>query len=144
MANYTQERVSVSNTYINYFLSQFTGEDYLIFADDNYYYCVHSKDEVTNSNNTWRFANAEIIKIVRNSTLGQSGTVSFSSESQTSVTVVYPYYSYSNIGVGTVVSSPLDIAYDYHSNHVVPSLLFALLLVVILSTFISKRWRIHD
>lgn len=144
MASYTQDYRSVSNTYIQYFLSQFRGQDYLIFADDDYYYCVTSKEDFTNTGNKWSVNNATVYKILRNSSLGTTGTVSVKNENQTSVTVSYPYYSYSNIGVGTVVASPVDTNNSYYANQFVPPLLFGVLIFLIISTFISRRWRIRD
>lgn len=144
MASYTQDYRSVSNTYIQYFLSQFRDEDYLIFADDNYYYCVTSKEDFTNTGNKWSTTNATLYKILRNSSLGESGTVSVTHENQTSVTVHYPFYSYSNIGVGTVVVSPYDTMDSYHADRFVPPLLFGVLIFLIISTFIQRRWRIRD
>lgn len=144
MASYTQDYRSVSNTYIQYFLSQFRDQEYLIFADDDYYYCVTSKEDFTNSGNKWSTTNATVYKILRNSNLGTTGTVSVTNETQTSVSVVYPYYSYSNIGVGTVVVSPVDTNYSYHSTEFVPPLLFGVLIFLIISTFIQRRWRIRD
>ena len=144
MASYVQEYRSVSSTYIQFFLSQFRDQEYLIFADDDYYYCVTSKDEFTNTGNRWSTTNATIYKILRNSSLGTTGSVSVTNETQTSVTVAYPYYIYSNIGVGTVVSSPVDSMDSYHAMQFVPPLLFGVLIFLIISTFIQRRWRIRD
>lgn len=144
MASYTQDNRSVSNTYIQYFLSQFRDQEYLIFADDDYYYCVTSKEDFTNSGNKWSTTNAKVYKILRNSNLGTTGTVSVANENQTSVTVYYPYYSYSNIGCGTVVVSPFDSMDSYHADRFVPPLLFGVLIFLIISTFIQRRWRIRD
>ena len=74
MASYIQDYRSVSSTYIQYFLSQFRDQEYLIFADDDYYYCVTSKDEFTNIGNKWSTTNATIYKILRNSSIGATGT----------------------------------------------------------------------
>lgn len=144
MASYIQDNRSVSSTYIQYFLSQFRGQEYLIFADDDYYFCVTSKEEFTNIGNKWSTTNATIYKILRNPSIGTSGSVSVTNEAQTSVTVVYPYYSYSNIGVGTVVSSPVDTNYSNYATEFVPPLLFGVLIFLIISTFIQRRWRIRD
>lgn len=144
MASYTQDQRSVSSTYIQYFLSQFRDQEYLIFADDDYYYCVTSKEDFTNTGNKWSTTNATIYKILRNSSLGTSGTVSVTNENQTSVIVYYPYYIYSNIGCGTVVTSPVDTLDSYHAMQFVPPLLFGVLIFLIISTFIQRRWRIRD
>lgn len=144
MASYTQDYRSVSNTYIQYFLSQFRDQEYLIFADDDYYYCVTSKEDFTNTGNKWSVSNATVYKILRNSSLGTTGSVSVTNENQTSVTVYYPYYIYSNIGVGTVVVSPVDTMDSYNASRFVPPLLFGVLIFLIISTFIQRRWRIRD
>lgn len=144
MASYIQDNRNVSNTYIQFFLSQFRGQDYLIFADDDYYYCVTSKDDFTNTGNKWSVTNATVYKVLRNSSLGTTGTVSVTNENQTSVTVSYPYYTYSNIGLGTIVASPVDTIYSYHATQFVPHLLFGVLIFLIISTFIQRRWRIRD
>ena len=144
MASYTQDYRSVSSTYIQYFLSQFRDQEYLIFADDDYYYCVTSKEDFTNTGNKWSTTNATIYKILRNSSLGTTGSVSVTNETQTSVTVHYPYYIYSNIGCGTVVTSPVDTMDSYHAMQFVPPLLFGVLIFLIISTFIQRRWRIRD
>lgn len=144
MATYVQDYRSVSSSYIQFFLSQFRNQEYLIFADDDYYYCVTSKDDFSNTGKIWSTTNATIYKILRNSSLGTTGTVSVTNEAQTSVTVNYPYYSYSNIGVGTVVTSPVDTMDSYHSMQFVPPLLFGVLIFLIISTFIQRRWRIRD
>lgn len=144
MASYTQDYRSVSSTYIQFFLSQFRDQEYLIFADENYYYCVTSNDEFSNTGNKWSTTNATVYKILRNSSLGESGTVTVETQTQTSVTVYYPYYSYSNIGVGTVVVSPYDTLDSYHADRFVPPLLLGVLIFLIISTFIQRRWRIRD
>lgn len=144
MASYTQDYRSVSNTYIQFFLSQFRDQEYLIFADDNYYYCVTSKEDFTNTGNKWSTTNATVYKILRNSSLGESGTVTVANENQTSVIVSYPYYIYSNIGCGTLVVSPYDTMDSYHASRFVPPLLFGVLIFLIISTFIQRRWRIRD
>lgn len=144
MASYTQDYRSVSNTYIQFFLSQFRDQEYLIFADDNYYYCVTSKEDFTNTGNKWSTTNATVYKILRNSSLGESGTVTVANENQTSVIVSYPYYIYSNIGCGTLVVSPIDTMDSYHASRFVPPLLCGVLIFLIISTFIQRRWRIRD
>lgn len=144
MASYIQDSRSVSSSYINFFLSQFRDQEYLIFADDDYYYCVTSKEDFTNTGNEWSTTNATIYKILRNSSLGTTGTVTVTNENQTSVTVYYPYYTYSNIGCGTVVISPVDTMDSNHAMQFVPPLLFGVLIFLIISTFIQRRWRIRD
>ena len=133
MANYTQSNSSVSSSYYNFFLSKVPeGEDYLIFSTDDYYYCVYG------SYDGKRFNDSTLIRVSR--TYGNQGVVSYIEEANTTVTIGYEYYSYSNIGVGTYINPPDVYNKQLIHNSLQTILLFTILLVTIGFNIIRKRW----
>lgn len=134
MASYTQTNNNVGSSYYNFFLSKVPdGEDYIIFAIDDYYICIYGEYKSNNS-----FSDSTVIKISRS--YNNQGAVSYSQETTTNYTVNYEYYSYSNIGTGTYLSNPRYPEYTQNHNMINTSLLFALVLIVIGFNVIKKRW----
>lgn len=133
MANYVQSNNSVSSAYQQFFLSKVPiGDDYLIFSTEDYYICVHGDFTGTN------FLNSSVIKISRN--YGSQGSVTYSSEDSTTVTINYEYYSYSNIGTGTLLVSPQQSINNFESTNYIFISLFAFLLLFVGFNVIKKRW----
>lgn len=100
MANYVQYNGNVGSSYYNYFLSQVPlGKDYIIFRTENNYLCIYGKFD---GNNT--FKDSTIITI--STTYNQQGVVTFTNETTTTYSLSYEYYTYSNVGVGTILQDP--------------------------------------
>lgn len=134
MASYTQTNSNVGSSYYNFFLSKVPdGEDYIIFATDDYYICIYGEYQSNNS-----FSDSTVIKISRS--YNNQGVVSYSQETTTNYTVNYEYYSYSNVGLGTYLANPRYPEYTQNHNMINTSLLFALVLIVIGFNVIKKRW----
>ena len=134
MANYVQTNNSVGSSYYNFFLSQVPyGEDYIIFRTDNYYICIYGDYQ---GNNT--FKNSTVISI--STQYNQNYTITRSNESNTTYSINYEYYTYSNIGTGTLLVSPQETINVTRHETLQTSLLFVLLLVVIGFNVIRKRW----
>lgn len=133
MANYVQTNSSVSSAYQNFFLSHVPeGEDFIIFATDDYYYCVYG------SYDNGTFNDSTLIRISR--TYGSQGVVDYISESTTTVSVSYEYYTYSNVGIGTLVNSPGIYQNQLTHESIQTVLLFIILLVTVGFNVIRKRW----
>lgn len=133
MANYVQSNSSVSSSYQQFFLSKVPiGDDYIIFSTDDYYICVHGDYNGT------AFSNSTLIKISRS--YGNQGSVSYSTESSTTVTINYEYYSYSNIGTGTLLVSPQQSINNFESTNYIFISLFAFILLFVGFNVIKKRW----
>lgn len=134
MATYTQSNNSVSSSYYNFFLSQVPdGEDFIIFATEDNYICIYG-DYSSDS----KFDDTTVIKISR--TYGNQGTVTYSDETTSNFNISYEYYTYSNIGIGTYISSPRDSTYALTHDVIQTSLLFTLLLCFVGFNVIKKRW----
>lgn len=133
MANYVQSNNSVSSSYQNFFLSKVPeGDDFIIFASEDYYYCVYGSYDNGN------FNDSTLIRISR--TYGSQGVVDYINESTTTVTIRYEYYSYSNIGIGTLVYSPGIYQNQLTHDSIQTVLLFIILLVTVGFNVIRKRW----
>lgn len=138
MANYVQYNGNVGSSYYNFFLSQVPmGEDYIIFRTDNNYLCIYGKYE---GNNT--FKDSTVISI--STTYNQQGEVTYTNEATTTYSLSYEYYTYSNVGVGTVLQDPR--AYNDMPRQLTfqSSILFILLLCMIGFNILRKRWIDHD
>lgn len=134
MANYTQYNGSVGSSYYNFFLSQVPhGEDYIIFRIEDYYICIYGEYQ---GNNT--FKDSTVITI--STGYNQQGIVSTVNESTTTYTISYEYYTYSNIGTGTILVSPQENINIARHETLQTSILFVLLLCFIGFNVIRKRW----
>lgn len=133
MANYVQTNNSVSAAYQNFFLSKVPeGKDYIIFSSEDYYNCVYGSYDGS------RFNDSTLIRISRS--YGSQGVVSYIDESSTSVSIGYEYYSYSNVGIGTLLTSPDVYNKQLIHDSIQTILLFTILLVTIGFNIIRKRW----
>lgn len=133
MSNYTQSNNSVSSTYQQFFLSKVpVGEDYIIFAVDGYYMCVYG------DYSDGKFNDSTIIRISRQT--GSNGTVSYLNESSTTVDVNYEYYTYSNIGTGTLLVSPHQTNNQFNISNYTFICIFAFILLYLGFNVIKKRW----
>lgn len=133
MATYTQSNSNVSSSYYNYFLSQIPiGKDYIICATDTDYICVYG-DHVSGST----FKDTTILSILRQYNQGQ---VNETNESTTTVNINYDYYTYSNVGYGTYLVSPLETHNNITISHYTFTALIVLLLFYIGFNTIKKRW----
>lgn len=134
MANYTQYNSSVGTAYQNFFLSKVPeGSDYVIFAMEDYYICIYGDHSSDTS-----FTDSTVIKISR--TYGNQGEVTYVEESNTTYSISYEYYSYSNVGIGTYLVSPYVQQNNYLQSNLQTGILFILLLVSIGFNVIRKRW----
>lgn len=133
MANYTQTNTNVGSSYYNYFVSQLgLGDDYIIFATDDYYYCVSG--DYANG----RFTDSRIQRISRS--YGSQGSVSEFTETNTTVNINYPYYSYSNVGVGTSIEIPARRELRTDMLTYMSILLTIFLVGAALFKVIKRRW----
>lgn len=134
MATYTQSNNSVSSSYYNFFLSKVPdGEDFIIFATEDNYICIYGNYDSGN-----KFEDTTVIKISR--TYGNQGTVTYSDETTSNFSISYEYYIYSNIGVGTFISSPRVSTNALTHDVIQTSLLLTLLFCFIGFNVIKKRW----
>lgn len=134
MANYVQTNASVGSTYQNFFLSKVPeGSDYVIFAMDDYYICIYGVHGSDSS-----FTDSTVIQISRS--YGNQGEVTYIEEDNTTYSITYEYYSYSNVGVGTFLVSPYVEQHNYLHANLQTSLLFILVLVSIGFNVVRKRW----
>lgn len=133
MATYTQTNSNVSSSYYNYFLSQIpVGKDYIIFATDTNYMCVYG-DQTSGST----FEDATVLSILRQN---NQGRVTETNESSTTVNISYDYYTYSNVGYGTYLVSPIETHNNITISHYTFTALLVLLLFFIGFNTIRKRW----
>lgn len=137
MAVYTQTRQSVSTTYFDFLSSQVDyGNEWVVFADADYYYLVEG--ELDSTDNVISGVDTTVYKLSRDYT--HSNTLDVSRETSTTIKIVYPYYSYSNIGVGTVKVT----ASENYVNSQIPLYASVILTVTMLLTLgfnlIKKRW----
>ena len=133
MANYVQSNNSVGSSYQQFFLSKVPiGDDYIIFSTDEDYICVYGEYTGTN------FLNSTVIKISR--TYGSQGSVTYTNEDSTSFSISYEFYSYSNIGTGTILSSPQDLNNSYQVSNYIFVCLFVFVLMFLGFNVIKKRW----
>lgn len=133
MANYVQSNNSVGSSYQQFFLSKVPiGDDYIIFATEDYYICVHGEYNGIN------FLNSTVIKISR--TYGSQGSVTYTNEDSTTFSISYEYYSYSNIGTGTILSSPQDLNNSYQISNYTFVCVFVFVLLFLGFNVIKKRW----
>lgn len=134
MATYTQSNNSVSSSYYNFFLSKVPdGEDYIIFATENDYICIYG-DYISGN----KFDDTTVIKISRS--YNNQGTVTYVDENTSNFNISYEYYTYSNIGYGTYISSPRVSTNALTHDVIQTSLLLTLLFCFIGFNVIKKRW----
>lgn len=133
MANYTQTNSNVSASYYNYFLSQVpVGKDYIIFATSDNYICVYG-----NYDNAGKWIDTTVLSILRQN---NQGVVSERNEATTTVDINYDYYTYSNVGYGTYLVSPIENHNNITVTHYTFTALLVLLLFYIGFNTIKKRW----
>lgn len=133
MASYSQGQYSVSSSYYNYFLSQVPeGKDYIIFSTSSDYICIYGDFDGNKS-----FDDSTVISIARSNA---NGRVTFTDESSSTFTINYPYYAYSDVGVGTYLSRPQSNDRSLQQLTWINVILFVTLLVTIGFSIIKKRW----
>lgn len=134
MATYSQYNGSVGSSYYNFFLSKVPADkDYIIFRIDDYYVCIYG-DHVSGTT----FEDTTVIKI--STAYGSQGQVTYTSESSSSVNVIYEYYTYSNVGTGTLLVPPSVQLNGNQIEHYSFGVLFVILLVILGFSIIKKRW----
>lgn len=144
MANYNQTQTSVSATYRDYMLSNTDDSYWLILGTDDYYVCVSSDDKpvVTGTLNDCEvtFGDSSTIQtITRGSYNTTSGIVSVSQDA-TTVKITYPYYTYSNIGVGTAYHSVVDANRDSSNLQNIFGIGVALCIITLACVFLRRRF----
>lgn len=132
MATYTQSNNSVGSTYYNYFLSHVpVGKDYIIFSTSDDYVLVYGDYDGS------QFTDSTVYTIQRSY---NNGTVDITNESTTTVNISYDYYTYSNIGHGTLLIQPDQTLNNNHIQHYTFTVLLVFLMFFIGFNVIKKRW----
>lgn len=132
MATYTQGQYTVGSNYYNYFLSQVpVGKDYIIFSTQSEYYLVYGDYDGN------VFNDSTVLSIARSNS---GGVVDRTEETTTTVKITYDYYTYSNIGHGTFLVSPVETHNNIQISHYSFIVLLLLLFVTIGFSVVKKRW----